>query len=409
MASILLFGAIQAQASEWTGGIVGISDDAQVATEYYSEDLLLPLDEPEEIVALNPDGKLDIAAKSVVLMEVSTGQILYENNSHEKLPPASITKIMSLLLIFEAIDQGKLGLDNVITASEHACSLGGSQIWLEPGETMTVDELLKASVIASANDATVALAETVAGSEEAFVALMNQKAQQLGLKDTHFVNCHGLDVEGHYTSAHDVAVMSCELIKHDLVKKYSTVWMDSLRGGKTSLVNTNKLVRFYDGCTGLKTGTTSQAGSCVAATAMRDGMEIVAVVMGAASSKDRFNGARKLLDYGFANWSKVDVKVDESLLKNVPVKGGLKKDVAIRAEGNSSILVAKGRQNDVVQNITLAEMVEAPVEQGQQLGQVHLMLDDEEVGIIPILAVESVGKMTFKAAYIRLLAVLFRL
>ena len=282
------------------------AEQLQIATEYYSDDLMEPLEEIAETAA-EPGANLELPAKGAALMEVSTGRLLYEQDAHVQLAPASITKVMSLLLIMEAIDNGQFGVDTVVTASDYACSMGGSQIWLEPGETMTVDELLKATAVASANDATVALAELVAGSEEVFVQRMNARAEELGMQDTHFVNCTGLDAEGHVTSAYDVAVMSRALIQHSLIKNYSTIWMDTLRGGQSSLVNTNKLVRFYPGATGLKTGTTSQAGSCLAATAEKDGMELVAVVLGCPSSNDRFNSARKLLDHGYANWARVSI------------------------------------------------------------------------------------------------------
>ena len=379
-----------------------------IATEYYSDDLLEPLEDIAETAAA-PGTDLQLPAKGAALMEVSTGRLLYEQNAHEKLAPASITKVMSLLLIMEAIDQGKFGLDTVVTASDYACSMGGSQIWLEPGETMTVDELLKATAVASANDATVALGELVAGSEEGFVELMNRRASELGMEDTHFVNCTGLDAEGHVTSAYDVAVMSRELIQHELIKNYSTIWMDSLRGGQSSLVNTNKLVRFYPGATGLKTGTTSQAGSCLSATAQKDNMELVAVVLGCPSSNDRFNSARKLLDHGFANWARVTVSVDESLLNPIPVKKGMASSVKVKVEDMDSILVAKGRQNDLVQNVDILSEITAPVYADQQMGQIRLMLDEEEVGCIDILADETVERLTFGRAVGRLLQSLFTL
>ncbi|MBQ2266574.1 MAG: D-alanyl-D-alanine carboxypeptidase, partial [Clostridia bacterium] len=256
-------------------------------------------------------------------MEPHTLTVLYESNCDEKLSPASITKIMSLLLVMEALDRGDITLETVVTASEHACSMGGSQIWLEPNETMTVHELLKATVIASANDACVALGELISGSEEGFVALMNARAKELGCNNTNFINCTGLDAEGHLTSAYDVAIMSSELIKHPLIKDYSTVWMDSLRNGESELVNTNKLVRFYKGATGLKTGTTSTAGYCLSATAQRDGMELVAVVMSGDTSNDRFNGAKKLLDYGFANYSFFEIEADLGDVTSIEVKKGV--------------------------------------------------------------------------------------
>ena len=282
-------------------------------------------------------------------MDVATGTVLYEKDSHIKLPPASITKVMALLLVMEAIDAGQLTLDTVLTASPHACSMGGSQIWLEPDEQMSVNDLLKASVIGSANDATVVLGEAIAGSEEGFVALMNERAAQLGLTDTNFINCTGLDADGHVTSAYDIAIMSKELIKHELIKQYSTVWMDSLRNGESELVNTNKLVRYYEGCTGLKTGTTSGAGACLTATAERKETQLVAVVMGASNSNDRFNGARKLLDYGFANWSNVTVTTDYGALTEVPVNDGVADFVIPECNESKTFLVEKSKINSITQ------------------------------------------------------------
>lgn len=380
----------------------------QIATEYYADDLMEPLEEIADTVA-SPGTDLQLPAKGAALMEVSTGRLLYEQNAHEKLSPASITKVMSLLLIMEAMEQGKFDLETVVTASDYACSMGGSQIWLEPGETMTVDELLKAICVASANDATVALAELVAGSEEGFVDRMNQRAQELGMQDTNFINCTGLDADGHVTSAFDVAVMSRALIQHELIKNYTTIWMDTLRGGQSSLVNTNKLVRFYPGATGLKTGTTSQAGSCLSATAQKDNMELVAVVLGCPSSNDRFNSARKLLDHGFANWARVTVEVDPTLLADIPVKKGMSQAVPVKVEEMDSILVAKGRQSDLVQNVDILSEIEAPVYDGQQVGQIRLTLDEEEVGCINILAAETVEQLTFGRAVGRLLSALFTL
>ena len=384
------------------------AEQRQIATEYYSDDLMEPLEEIAE-TATAPGTDLQLPAKGAALMEVSTGRLLYEQNAHEQLAPASVTKVMSLLLIMEAIDQGKFDTNTIVTASDYACSMGGSQIWLEPGETMTVDELLKATCVASANDATVALAELVAGSEEGFVDRMNQRAKELGMQDSHFVNCTGLDADGHVTSAFDVAVMSRMLIQHELIKNYTTIWMDSLRGGQSSLVNTNKLVRFYPGATGLKTGTTSKAGSCLAATAQKDGMDLVAVVLGCPSSNDRFNSARKLLDHGFANWARVTVEVDPALLSDIPVKKGMSQAVPVKVEEMDSILVAKGRQGDLVQNVDILSEIEAPVYAGQQLGQIRLTLDEEEVGCVNILAAETVERLTFSKAVGRLVSALFTL
>ena len=294
-----------------------IPDPESIVTEYYSVDIY---DDTVTASATIPMSTApEIAAKSVILMECSTGKVLYENNADESLSPASITKIMTMLLIAEYLDNGNLLLTDKVTASEHAVSMGGSQIWLEVGEQMTVEELLKAVAVGSANDASVALAEHIAGSEEGFVGMMNEKAQTLNMTNTVFKNACGLDEDGHITSARDVAIMSCELLKHDIIKQFTTIWMDSLRDGSTELVNTNKLVRFYSGATGLKTGTTDNAGCCLSASAKRDGMEIVAVVMNAESSNERFTGAKKLLDYGFANWCLSKPEFDESSIKSIKI------------------------------------------------------------------------------------------
>lgn len=371
-------------------------------TEYYTDDILAaPTFSQAEPTAVG--AKLDIKAKSALLLEPKTGKVLYESNADEKLAPASITKIMSLLLIMEALDKGFFKLDTQITASEHACSMGGSQIWLEPGETMTVDEMLRATVIASANDTTVALAEAVSGSEEGFVELMNKRAGELGMKNTVFKNASGLDAEGHYSSARDVAIMSAELIKHDLIKKYSTVWMDTLRGGESQLVNTNKLVRYYEGCTGLKTGTTGTAGYCLSATAERNGLELVAVIMGGETSNDRFNGARKLLDYGFSNYSFMEIAADASLLKPIKVKNGMQATVGISAGGVCSLLLPKGSGKNITQTAELPSELEAPVKKGEQIGKIHLSLDGKEVGVIPLTAADDVVKINFFSSFLSLL------
>ena len=378
-----------------------------IVTEYNSIDLTDPIiyDANETVAAIGTE--LDISAKSVILMDVATGEILYEKNSHERLAPASVTKVMGLLLTMEAIDAGQLNLDTVLSASEYACSMGGSQIWLEPGEQMSVHDLLKAAVIGSANDATVMLGEAIAGSGEGFVAMMNERAEQLGLVDTNFINATGLDADGHYTSAYDVAVMSRELIKHELIKDYSTVWIDTLRNGESELVNTNKLVRFYEGCTGLKTGTTSKAGACLAATACRNGMELVAVVMGSPTSNDRFNGARKLLDYGFANWTTVKVCPDPGTLLPIEIKGGVSNSVQPVSDGEKSFLLPKGKQKQIELITELPEDLKAPIERGQQIGICRVMADGTELGTIKILAAESVKAMTFAEAFKKLINLQF--
>lgn len=372
--------------------------DSKIVTEFNSADLTDPIvyDATETVAAIG--STLEIPAKSCVLMEVNTGEILYESESHMQLPPASITKIMALLLTVEALESGQLSLDTMLSASEHACSMGGSQIWLEPNEQMSVNDLLKAAVVGSANDATVVLGEAVAGSEESFVAMMNERAAQLNMTDTVFVNCTGLDAEGHVTSAHDIAVMSRELIKHDIIKNYSTIWMDSLRNGESELVNTNKLVRFYEGCTGLKTGTTSGAGACLSATAERDGLELVAVVMGASNSNDRFNGARKLLDYGFANWTYVTVTADSEQLHDVPVTGGAKDTVSAVCNEKKSFLIERSKAKTLTTQTELSKTVKAPVSDGQQIGVVRVYADGAEIGTVKIVAQSAVKKMTFAEA-----------
>ena len=355
------------------------------------------------------NGEVEVKAKSVVLMEAATGQVLLEQNAHEKMPPASITKIMTLLLVMEAIDKGALNLTDPVTTSESASKMGGSQIWLEVGETMTVDELIKATAVASANDAAYALGEKVAGTEAAFVAKMNERAQELGMTDTTFVNCNGLDADGHVSSAMDVAIMSRELLKYPLIKEYSTIWMDSLRQGKTELTNTNKLVRFYDGITGLKTGTTSGAGSCVSATAARDGMELIAVVMGSETSDDRFATARKLLDYGFATYALYTP--DPAALEMPPVKvlHGVARQVEAVPDAPCKILIKKGMESQIQQTLTMAPDVMAPVAQDQILGKVTVTLDSQTVGEYLIKAKGEVPKMDLKTAFSILFQSLFRI
>ena len=385
-----------------------VIEKSNVVTEYNSEDLKTPImfDATETVAQVGTE--LDIPAKSCILMEVNTGEILYEKESHQQLAPASITKVMALLLVVEAMESGLFGVDTVLTASEHACSMGGSQIWLEPNEQMSVHDLLKAAVVGSANDATVVLGEAVAGSEEGFVAMMNERAKQLGLNDTNFVNSTGLDADGHMTSAHDIAVMSKELIKHDIIKEYSTIWMDSLRNGESELVNTNKLVRFYEGCTGLKTGTTSKAGACLSATAEKNGMELVAVVMGAANSNDRFNGARKLLDYGFANWSYISVTADVSQFRKIAVKGGVVKSVFPVCNEEKDFLVLKSKAKFVHQVTELADNIVAPIEQGTQIGVTRIFVDDEEIGTIKIVSPVAIKELTFVEAFKMLLKYCFK-
>ncbi len=335
-----------------------------------------------------------LSAKSAILMEMSSGQVLMEKNADEKLPPASITKIMTLLLVMEALDEGKITLEDRVTASREASSKGGSQIWLKEGEVMTVHELIKATAVASANDASTALAEYIAGDETSFVALMNKRAAELGMINTNFENCSGLDdtAENHYTTARDIAIMSCELMKHEKIKEYTTIWMDSLRNGETELVNTNRLIRFYEGATGLKTGTTSKAGYCISATAQREGMELVSVVLGSDNSTDRFEDAKKLLNWGFANYSIFEPQIDMSLITDVTVLCGEQDKITPVVKNPNPILIKKGTENSITQRVDLCVDVEAPVEKGQKLGTVYFEKDGEILADCPIVSENEVEK-----------------
>lgn len=351
---------------------------------------------------------VEVKARAAVLMDQTTGKVLMKMNEHEKLYPASVTKIMSMLLVMEAIDSNKIRLTDIVTTSPVAASKGGSQIWLKEGETMSVDELLRATAVYSANDACTALGEYVAGSDEAFVVMMNERAAQLGMKNTHFENCTGLDddSETHLTTAYDIALMSRELMKHELIKEYTTIWMDSLRDGKTELVNTNKLIRFYNGATGLKTGTTNKAGCCVSATATRDGTSLVAVVMGSENSSDRFEGAKAMLNWGFANYSSITPQVDKKLIADVNIVMGEERKITPQIPPAMSVLIPKGRENDIVQNVELVAEVEAPVESNQTLGTVTVSLDGEVLGKYNLTSPHYVDRLSFKTVFCRLLAVL---
>ncbi len=329
----------------------------------------------------------NLSAKSAILMEVSSGQVLLEKNPDEKLPPASITKIMTLLLVMEALDSGKITLEDTVTASKNASSKGGSQIWLKEGEQMTVHELIKATAVASANDASTALGEHIAGDEMTFVAMMNSRAAELGMVNTNFENCSGLDdtAENHYSTARDIAIMSCELMKHERIKEYTTIWMDSLRNGETELVNTNRLVRFYEGTTGLKTGTTSKAGYCISATAQRNGMELVAVVLGSDNSNGRFEDAKTLLSWGFSNYEIYTPQVDLSLITDVNVLYGEQSTISPIVSEMSPILIKKGSQNKISQRVDMCIDVEAPVEKGQTLGKVFFESEGKTIATCPLI------------------------
>ena len=367
--------------------------------------LILPLG-----LSANAEGEMpvEVKAKAAILMDGTTGKVLMKMNEHEKLYPASVTKIMSLLLVMEAIDNNKIRLTDIVTTSPVAASKGGSQIWLKEGETMSVDELLKATAVYSANDACTALGEYIAGSDEGFVQMMNERARELGMKNTRYDNCTGLDdeTETHLTTAYDIAIMSRELMKHELIKEYTTIWMDSLRDGQTELVNTNKLVRFYNGATGLKTGTTNKAGCCVSATATLDGTSLIAVVMGSDNSTDRFEGAKAMLNWGFANYATLTPQVDKSLITDVNVLMGEERVLTPQIPSVTSVLVPKGREEDIVQNVELAASVEAPVESNQTLGMVTVSLDGEVLGRYNLTAPHYVDRLSFTTVFCRLLSVL---
>lgn len=360
----------------------------------------------EDLAVVADPSALSVNAKSAVLMDMASGTVLFEQNSHEALPIASVTKVMTLLLVMEAIDSGCIALADTVTASTRAASMGGSQIWLEENEKMTVEELLKAAVIVSANDACAALAEHISGTIEAFVAQMNEKAAALGATDTHFVDCSGLDDTG-VSSAHDLALMSRELMmKHPTIQNYTTVWMDSLRGGKSELVNTNRLVRFYNGATGLKTGTTAAAGCCLAATAERDGLPLCAVVLGAPSSNDRFTGARNLLDYGFASYALYTPPAEALVCEPIRVLHGTAQEVAVTPPVIAGMPVEKALLSQIAVRLEMAEDVEAPVEAGQTVGEVIVSTADSELMRVPLTAAAAVERMTWTRAFSRFLAAL---
>lgn len=348
----------------------------------------------------SPQMQVEVRAKAALLMDFSTGKVLMAKNENEKLFPASVTKIMSLLLVTEAIDEERIKLTDLVTVSKYASSMGGSEIWLKEGEKMTVDDMLKAVCVASANDACVALGEFVAGSNDAFIKLMNERAAQLGMTNTHFDNCTGLDdtTDKHLTTAKDIALMSRELMKHERITNYTTIWMDNLRGGETELTNTNKLVRFYSGCTGLKTGTTSKAGCCLSATATRDGTSLIAVVLGSENSEDRFEGAKAMLNWGFANYSTITPTIDKALITNVNVLFGVENTLCPSLPKNSPILIEKGNEKKIVQKIELPIDVEAPVEKGQAIGRIILTLNDETVGEYTLTSEKEIRRMSMTDA-----------
>ena len=336
---------------------------------------------------------LNLECGGAVLIEQNSGRVLYDHNMHQKLRPASVTKIMSILLIMEAIDSGRLSYTDKIPCTETAAAMGGSQIWLDVREELTVDEMLKAICVVSANDCTVAMAEYLAGSQEAFVEQMNAKAKELGMNDTNFKNCHGIDEDGHETSAYDIALMSRELLtKHPNITKYTTIWMDSLRDGKSELVNTNKLIRNYKGATGLKTGSTSIALYNLSESATRDNLSLIAVIMKAPTTKIRFAEAEKLLDYGFSNFQYSKFSNENDILKSISVQKGVKDSIDLAYETSVGALVKKGESKNVEQTINIPEIISAPINKGDVIGNIVYTIDGNEVAKVNIIANESVEK-----------------
>ena len=350
---------------------------------------------------------LEVPAKSAVLMDVETGTLLYESNGHTQLAPASVTKVMTMLLIMEAIDNGQISWNDTVTASESAAAKGGSQIYLKVGETMSVADMVKSIAVSSANDCACAMAEHLAGSEEAFVGKMNARAKELGMENTHFVNCTGLDDSEeakvqHKTTAYDIALMSRQLLKyHPDITKYTTIWMDTVRNGSFGLSNTNKLIRFYSGATGLKTGFTSDAGYCLSASAKREGLELIAVVMGSTTSQERFSACKSLLDYGFANYALVSPEMGEAA--EVPVKLGHSDTVKVVPGSREALLIDKSQRNTVTTHITLEETVGAPVSKGQRLGEMTVKSGEQILAQIPLVAETAVERLSWGDIFLRIL------
>lgn len=347
-------------------------------------------------------------SKSLILMEASSGKILYEQNSHNSLPPASVTKIMTMLLICEAIDRSEITLDTQITVSERAKSMGGSTIYLETNEVMSLKDMLKGIAVASANDACVAVAEHLSGSVESFVALMNKRANELGMKDTNFINCNGLDADGHHTSAYDIAIMSKELLKFEYIFDFTTIWMDTLRDGKFQLANTNKLIRFYSGANGLKTGSTSKAGCCISATAKRDGMQLIAVVLGAENSKDRFSLASELLNYGFSNYSVTNFGNKGTEVCRIPVINGKSNHVIAMTQSNTAVVINKQDKENIRTHINIPDVLNAPVKKGEVIGELIITLNGETLVKSNLISNKEIKKMSAPGYFIKMLTGLFK-
>lgn len=342
---------------------------------------------------INP---LNLQSGSAILIDQDSGQILYEHNIHEKLRPASVTKVMSILLIMEALDSGQISLTDKVPCSENASSMGGSQVWLTTTETLTVDEMLKCMCVVSANDCTVAMAEFLCGSTDAFVEKMNQRAKELGMNDTCFKNCHGIDEDGHVSSSYDIAIMSRELLtKHPSIKNYTTIWMDSIRDGKSELVNTNKLVRNYEGCTGLKTGSTSLALYNLSASATRDNLNLIAVIMNAPTTKIRFAEAKQLLDYGFTNYSSYQLSNQNDIVKNITINHGVEKNINAICSSSKNIMLPKGQESKITQEINIPDTLDAPISQGEKIGEINYYMEGEKIGSVDIISDKTIKKISF--------------
>lgn len=359
----------------------------------YSEDFPVWSEATPTFAKIENKANLNLSVESAILIEEDTGTILYTKNEHTKLRPASVTKVMTLLLIMEALDEGKITLNDKVPCSAKANSMGGSQIWLDQTEELTVHEMLKAICVVSANDCTVAMAEFLSGSEEAFVEKMNARAKELGMNDTTYKNSHGIDEEGHLTSAYDVAILSRELSKnHPKIHEYTKIWMDTLRGGKSQLVNTNKLVRFYSGCTGLKTGSTSLAGFNLSATATRNDLKLIAVVMKGENSQKRFDDAKTLLDYGFANYSSKQLCKRGDILTKIPIEKAKKKEAEIIIGEDKYALVGKGSGNEILTETIMQEKISAPLEYNDKVGEIVYKLNDEEIARVSLMTNEKIDR-----------------
>ena len=344
-----------------------------------------------------------LTSPSAILMD-GTGKVLFEKDPDQKLPPASVTKIMTMLLVMEAIDRGEITFDDIVTVSENAAKKEGSHIFLAPNEQMSVRDLMKGVAVASGNDASIALGEYLAGSHEKFVEKMNTRAKELGMNNTYFVNCNGLDADGHLTTARDIGVMTVELLKHPKIFEFTTIWMDTLRDGKFGLANTNKLIRFYEGANGMKTGSTSKAGCCISATALRDGMQLVAVIMGAPNSQERFSDASTLLNYGFGGFENSILGKSDKIYKHIEVNKGVNQTVPVKLKNDFSAVLPKGKAGEITSKETLPEIVESPVKKGQKIGDISFFAGNEKIGAVDLIADAEVEKIGFLFAFEKLLS-----